>query len=164
MGGGHHIEEHQPLTHACSKAQRTRPNRPFPQQQTNKHCIPSRTGRFLPNPAREETCRIQYIVIPTMPQPRILICLPTYSEEVHINFAFSLMNATRAINDAGATFETLHVASSHIIRARNFFANYFLNRPEFTPLLFLDTTCSSPGSRHQAPEGGPTNSRCRLSL
>jgi hypothetical protein len=79
-----------------------------------------------------------------MPHPHILICLPTYSEEVHINFAFSLMNVTRAINESGATFETLHVASSHIIRARNFFANYFLNHSEFTHLLFLDTDMQFP--------------------
>jgi hypothetical protein len=74
----------------------------------------------------------------------VLICLPTYSEEVHINFAFSLLNVTRALTDSGSTFETLHVASSHIIRARNFFANYFLERPEFTHLLFLDTDMQFP--------------------
>jgi hypothetical protein len=79
-----------------------------------------------------------------MPSPHILICLPTYSEEVHINFAFSLLDLTRALTDSGSTYETLHVASSHIIRARNFFANYFLSRPEFTHLLFLDTDMKFP--------------------
>jgi hypothetical protein len=74
----------------------------------------------------------------------VLICLPTYSEEVHINFAFSLMDLTRELTNAGVTYETLHVASSHIIRARNFFANYFLNRPEFSHLLFLDTDMKFP--------------------
>jgi hypothetical protein len=74
----------------------------------------------------------------------VLICIPTYSEEVHINFAFSLMDLTRELTNAGITYETLHVASSHIIRARNFFANYFLNRPEFSHLLFLDSDMKFP--------------------
>ncbi len=76
----------------------------------------------------------------------ILICLPTYSEEVHVNFAFSLLDLTRAITDAGSTYQTMHVASSQIIRARNFFANYLLNRPEFTHLLFLDTDMRFPAA------------------
>jgi len=79
-----------------------------------------------------------------MSNHRVLICLPTYSEEVHINFAFSLLDLTRALTKSGASYETLHVASSHIIRARNFFANYFLGRPEFTHLLFLDTDMKFP--------------------
>ena len=79
-----------------------------------------------------------------MPSPHVLICLPTYSEEVHINFAFSLLDLTHALTNSGATYETLHVASSQIIRARNFFANYFLSRPEFTHLLFLDTDMKFP--------------------
>jgi glycosyltransferase involved in cell wall biosynthesis len=79
-----------------------------------------------------------------MPPHHVLICLPTYNEEVHINFAFSLLDLTRALTDSGSTYETLHVASSHIIRARNFFANYFLSRPEFTHLLFLDTDMKFP--------------------
>jgi len=79
-----------------------------------------------------------------MSAPHVLICLPTYREEVHIKFAFTLMQTARALTDAGASFEMLHIASSHIIRARNFFANYFLNRPEFTHLLFLDTDMQFP--------------------
>ncbi|QIE22095.1 hypothetical protein SBC1_01100 [Caballeronia sp. SBC1] len=79
-----------------------------------------------------------------MSNHHVLICLPTYSEEVHINFAFSLLDLTRALTKSGSSYETLHVASSHIIRARNFFANYFLSRPEFTHLLFLDTDMKFP--------------------
>ena len=74
----------------------------------------------------------------------ILICLPTYGEEVHVNFMFSLIELTRAITDAGSSYETMHVASSQIIRARNFFGNYFLDRSEFTHLLFLDTDMRFP--------------------
>jgi hypothetical protein len=81
-----------------------------------------------------------------MPSHHVLICLPTYSEEVHVNFAFSLLDLTRALTDSGSTYETLHVASSQIIRARNFFANYFLNHPEFTHLLFLDTDMKFPAT------------------
>jgi hypothetical protein len=81
-----------------------------------------------------------------MPSHHVLICLPTYGEEVHVNFAFSLLDLTRALTASGASYETLHVASSQIIRARNFFANYFLNRPEFTHLLFLDTDMKFPAS------------------
>ncbi|SAL16671.1 hypothetical protein AWB64_01014 [Caballeronia sordidicola] len=81
-----------------------------------------------------------------MPSHHVLICLPTYGEEVHINFAFSLLDLTRALTDSGSTYETLHVASSQIIRARNFFANYFLNHPNFTHLLFLDTDMKFPAS------------------
>ncbi|CAN7332536.1 hypothetical protein LJR029_005698 [Caballeronia sp. LjRoot29] len=79
-----------------------------------------------------------------MSNHHVLICLPTYSEEVHINFAFSLLDLTHALTKSGATYETLHVASSQIIRARNFFANYFLNHPKFTHLLFLDTDMKFP--------------------
>ena len=74
-----------------------------------------------------------------MGQHNVLIALPTYRDEVHINFAFSLVNATRALTDAGAKFQMMHVGSSHITRARNLFANYFLDHTEFTHLLFLDT-------------------------
>ncbi|WP_158934154.1 hypothetical protein [Burkholderia sp. S171] len=74
----------------------------------------------------------------------VLICLPTHSEQVHINFAMSLMATTRALNDAGVTFETLHVASAHIIRTRNFFANYFVEHSTFTHVLFLDTDMGFP--------------------
>ena len=79
-----------------------------------------------------------------MPSHHVLICLPTYSEEVHINFAFSLLDLTRALTDSGSSYEMLHVASSQIVRARNFFANYFLNHPKFTHLLFLDTDMKFP--------------------
>lgn len=82
--------------------------------------------------------------MPIMPAHRLLICLPTYREEVHINFAFALMDTTRALTEAGASFEMVHIASSHIVRARNFFANYFLEHPEFTHLLFLDTDMHFP--------------------
>ena len=78
------------------------------------------------------------------PTTHVLICLPTYSEEVHINFAFSLLDLTRALTDSGSSYEMLHVASSQIVRARNFFANYFLNHPKFTHLLFLDTDMKFP--------------------
>ncbi|MDP9154326.1 MAG: hypothetical protein M3O74_08755 [Pseudomonadota bacterium] len=74
----------------------------------------------------------------------VLICLPTYGEEVHVNFAFSLLGLARELNNSGSTYELLHVASSQIIRARNFFANYFLNNPKFTHLLFLDTDMKFP--------------------
>jgi hypothetical protein len=79
-----------------------------------------------------------------MPPHRVLICLPTYSEEVHINFAFSLIDLTHELTKANIAYETLHVASSHIIRARNFFANYFLSYSKFTHLLFLDTDMKFP--------------------
>ncbi|WP_233863996.1 glycosyltransferase family 2 protein [Paraburkholderia adhaesiva] len=72
-------------------------------------------------------------------QPNILIALPTYNHAVHIDFALALARTLRALNDAGVRYETIHAASSHIIRARNFFANYFLSHDEFTHLLFLDT-------------------------
>jgi len=79
-----------------------------------------------------------------MSNAHVLICLPTYSEEVHINFAFSLLDLTRALTDSGSSYEMLHVASSQIVRARNFFANYFLNHSKFTHLLFLDTDMKFP--------------------
>ena len=74
----------------------------------------------------------------------LLICLPTYRDEVHVNFAFSLTNTARALTDAGSSFQTMHIGSSHIIRARNLFANYFLQHAEFTHLLFLDTDMHFP--------------------
>ncbi|MDR5748555.1 hypothetical protein QCE73_35765 [Caballeronia sp. LZ029] len=74
-----------------------------------------------------------------MTAPNVLICLPTHHDDVHINFAFSLMETARALTDAGCGFQTMHVGSSHVIRARNFFASYFVAHPEFSHLLFLDT-------------------------
>lgn len=74
-----------------------------------------------------------------MNAPNVLVCLPTHHDDVHINFAFSLMETARALADAGCGFQTMHVGSSHIIRARNFFASYFLAHAEFSHLLFLDT-------------------------
>jgi hypothetical protein len=71
--------------------------------------------------------------------PNVLVCLPTHHDEVHVNFAFSLMETARALTDAGCGFQTIHIGSSHIIRARNFFASYFVAHPEFSHLLFLDT-------------------------
>jgi hypothetical protein len=76
---------------------------------------------------------------PQTPRHNVLICLPTHRDDVHVNFAFSLVNATRALTEAGAAYQLMHVGSSHIIRARNLFANYFLEHREFTHLLFLDT-------------------------
>ncbi|WP_341317031.1 hypothetical protein WN982_37600 [Paraburkholderia sp. IMGN_8] len=79
-----------------------------------------------------------------MDQHNVLIGVPTYRDEVHVNFAFSLVNTTRALTDAGAKFQMMHVGSSHITRARNLFANYFLDHPDFTHLLFLDTDMHFP--------------------
>jgi hypothetical protein len=76
--------------------------------------------------------------------PNVLICLPTHHDDVHINFAFSLMETARALTDANCGFQTMHVGSSHIIRARNFFASYFVAHPEFSHLLFLDTDMQFP--------------------
>jgi hypothetical protein len=77
--------------------------------------------------------------MPLRTPPNILIALPTYNSTVHIDFALALNRALRALAEAGVRYETIHAASSHIIRARNFFANYFLSRGEYTHLLFLDT-------------------------
>ncbi|WP_233888775.1 hypothetical protein [Paraburkholderia flagellata] len=79
-----------------------------------------------------------------MGKPNLLIALPTYRDEVHVNFTFSLVNTTRALSDSGMTFQMMHVGSSHITRARNFFASYFLEHPEYTHLLYLDTDMHFP--------------------
>ncbi|MCG5073101.1 hypothetical protein [Paraburkholderia tagetis] len=69
----------------------------------------------------------------------ILIALPTYDNSVHFDFAMALARLMETFKERGVRFEYIHTASSHIIRARNFFANYFLSHPEFTHVLFLDT-------------------------
>ncbi|SAK51248.1 hypothetical protein [Caballeronia ptereochthonis] len=79
-----------------------------------------------------------------MSAPNVLVCLPTHHDEVHVNFAFSLMETARALTDSGCGFQTMHVGSSHIIRARNFFASYFVAHAEFSHLLFLDTDMQFP--------------------
>jgi hypothetical protein len=79
-----------------------------------------------------------------MGQHNVLIALPTYRDEVHINFAFSLVNTTRALTEAGAQYQMMHVGSSHITRARNLFANYFMEHEKFTHLLFLDADMHFP--------------------
>lgn len=80
----------------------------------------------------------------SMSAPNVLVCLPTHHDDVHINFAFSLMETARALSDAGCGFQTMHVGSSHVIRARNFFASYFVAHAEFSHLLFLDTDMQFP--------------------
>lgn|GEM_PF-1428246 len=72
-------------------------------------------------------------------QINVLIALPTYDNSVHFDFAMALARLMETFKERGMRFEYIHTASSHIIRARNFFANYFLCHPEFTHLLFLDT-------------------------
>lgn len=72
-------------------------------------------------------------------RPNILIALPTYDNSVHFDFAMALAKLMGTLKERGIGYEYIHTASSHIIRARNFFASYFLSRPEFTHLLFLDT-------------------------
>ncbi|CAG9189069.1 conserved hypothetical protein [Paraburkholderia tropica] len=69
----------------------------------------------------------------------VLIALPTYDNSVHLDFAMALARLMETFKSTGVRFEYIHTASSHIIRARNFFANYFLSHPEFTHILFLDT-------------------------
>lgn len=69
----------------------------------------------------------------------ILIALPTYDNSVHFDFAMALARLMETFKERGIGFEYIHTASSHIIRARNFFANYFLSHPQFTHVLFLDT-------------------------
>jgi hypothetical protein len=69
----------------------------------------------------------------------VLIALPTYDNSVHLDFAMALARLMETFKERGIGFEYIHTASSHIIRARNFFANYFLSHPEFTHVLFLDT-------------------------
>ncbi len=71
--------------------------------------------------------------------PNVLIALPTYDNTVHLDFAMALARLMETFKERGIRFEYIHTASSHIIRARNFFANYFLSHPEFTHVLFLDT-------------------------
>lgn len=75
----------------------------------------------------------------TPAQPNILIALPTYDNSVHFDFAMALARLMETFKERGIGYQYIHTASSHIIRARNFFASYFLSRPEFTHLLFLDT-------------------------
>jgi hypothetical protein len=69
----------------------------------------------------------------------VLIALPTYDNSVHFDFAMALARLMETFKATGVDFQYIHTASSHIIRARNFFASYFLSHPEFTHILFLDT-------------------------
>ncbi|WP_075643801.1 hypothetical protein [Paraburkholderia monticola] len=79
-----------------------------------------------------------------MGQQNVLIAVPTSRDEVHVNFAFSLVDTTRALSEAGAQYRLMHVGSSHITRARNLFANYFMDHGQFTHLLFLDADMHFP--------------------
>ena len=72
-------------------------------------------------------------------QLNVLIALPTYDNSVHFDFAMALARLMETFKERGVRFEYIHTASSHIIRARNFFANYFLSHTEYTHVLFLDT-------------------------
>ncbi|MDR3097777.1 MAG: hypothetical protein LBV73_11975 [Paraburkholderia sp.] len=76
---------------------------------------------------------------PSNAQLNVLIALPTYDNSVHFDFAMALAGLMETFKERGVRFDYIHTASSHIIRARNFFANYFLSHPEFTHVLFLDT-------------------------
>jgi hypothetical protein len=76
---------------------------------------------------------------PSQAPLNILIALPTYDNSVHFDFAMALAGLMETFKERDIGFKYIHTASSHIIRARNFFANYFLSHPEFTHVLFLDT-------------------------
>jgi hypothetical protein len=91
------------------------------------------------NPNPSSSSAQASIGAPVQTRLKILIALPTYDNSVHFDFAMALAGLMETFKERGIGFEYIHTASSHIIRARNFFANYFLSHPEFTHVLFLDT-------------------------
>jgi hypothetical protein len=91
------------------------------------------------NPARHPSTAEQSSDGASKKNVKVLIALPTYGNTVHFDFALALARLMEVFKEKAIPFEYLHTASSHIIRARNFFANYFISHPDFTHLLFLDT-------------------------
>jgi hypothetical protein len=75
----------------------------------------------------------------------VLIATPTAGGVVKALYATTLVKTVLAVKEAGWGVDFVTVDSSYISRARNYFANLLLNRPNFTHLVMIDSDMSFEG-------------------
>jgi hypothetical protein len=75
----------------------------------------------------------------------LLIATPTAGGVVKSLYATTLVKTVLAVKDAGWSLDFVSVDSAYISRARNYFANLLLRRPEFTHLVMIDSDMSFEG-------------------
>lgn len=74
-----------------------------------------------------------------MKNPEILIATPALDGNVKVGYVRSLMSTQAMLNQHGIKHDYVTIEISDIAMARNFFAAYLLERPNFTHLLFVDS-------------------------
>lgn len=76
----------------------------------------------------------------TLPQraPHVLICTPCHSGKVDINYHIAMTFATNYLAQRGVSYTLDYNVGMAVDWARSQMATTFLNRPEFTHLLFID--------------------------
>ncbi len=70
---------------------------------------------------------------------KILICIPTIDEKLHYKLMFSIQRITNFFNNNNIKSTVKFKTGSLINRVRNECITTFLERPEFTHLLFIDS-------------------------
>ena len=68
-----------------------------------------------------------------------LIATPTAGETVTTAYVRSVVSATLVFNELGWGYRHAMFNSCDVVLARNYFASFFLHRPELTHLLFMDS-------------------------
>jgi hypothetical protein len=74
-----------------------------------------------------------------MNNPEILIATPAYEGNVKTGYVKSLYATQAMLNEHGIKSAYVTIEISDIALARNYFASYMLERPNFTHLLFIDS-------------------------
>lgn len=69
---------------------------------------------------------------------KILIATPCYGSQCFINYLDSMLKLQEYFIKNNIKYEVLTFAESLITRARNSYVAYFLSKPDFTHLMFID--------------------------
>jgi hypothetical protein len=74
-----------------------------------------------------------------MNNPEILIATPAFEGNVKTGYVKSLFATQALLNNHGIKHDYMTLEISDIALARNYFASYMLERPNYTHLLFVDS-------------------------
>jgi hypothetical protein len=74
-----------------------------------------------------------------MNNPEILIATPAFEGNVKTGYVKSLFATQALLNNHGIKHDYITLEISDIALARNYFASYMLERPNYTHLLFVDS-------------------------
>jgi len=74
-----------------------------------------------------------------MNNPEILIATPAFEGNVKTGYVKSLFATQKLLNEHGIKHDYATIEISDIALARNIFASYLLERPNYTHLLFVDS-------------------------